>query len=253
VFLPRAAGPKGNLGPVSAITMNGVRILLLGVVLALLAALSLLVLARSSSARTEASPSGAGRVYFATLGIGYMAVQLALHQRLSIILGHPTATLALVVAAMLMGTGLGSALAGHRRFRSSPGAVLALPLLAATGLGLAFPYLGWLSDAPTLAWTAVASGLLSTVTGILLGVALPTGVRVFTSGERGVAEAWAINGAFSVAGSALAALTGLTMGSHGLVLLAVPCYLLAWATVVWGHRLAASRPGLMASPVVPTK
>jgi len=29
-----------------------------------------------------------------------------------------------------------------------------------------------LSDAPTLAWTAVASGLVSTGTGLLLGVAL---------------------------------------------------------------------------------
>jgi len=232
--------------------MNGVRILLLGVVLALLAAVSLLVLARPSGGRTGAPPSGGGRVFFAALGIGYMAVQLALHQRLSIILGHPTATLSLVVAAMLSGTGLGSALAGHRRLRSSPGTVLALPLLAAAGLGLAFPYLGWLSDAPTLAWTAAASGLLSIGTGVLLGVALPTGVRVFTSEERGVAEAWAINGAFSVAGSALAALTGLTVGSHGLALLALPCYAIAWATAVWQRRLAGSRPEPVASPVTRT-
>ncbi|HEX6669571.1 MAG TPA: hypothetical protein VF061_08445, partial [Gemmatimonadales bacterium] len=86
-------------------------------------------------------------------------------------------------------------------------------------------------------------------TGVLLGVALPTGVRVFTSEERGVAEAWAINGAFSVAGSALAALTGLTAGSDGLAMLAVPCYAIAWATAVRQHRLAGSRPEPVASPV----
>ena len=38
-----------------------------------------------------------------------------------------------------------------------------------------FPFLGWLSDAPTLAWTAAGAGLVSIATGVLLGVALPTG------------------------------------------------------------------------------
>lgn len=242
VFFPQASGARGNLGPVSAITMNGVRILLLGVVLALLAAASLLVLARPGRGRSREVRLGSGRAYFAALGIGYMAVQLALHQRLSIILGHPTATLALVVAAMLLGTGLGSALAGHRWARARPGAILALPLLATVGLAAAFPMLGRLSDAPTLALTGAGAGILSLGTGLLLGVALPTGMRAFTLEESGVAEAWTINGAFSVAGSALAALVGLTVGSHGLVLLAVPCYGLAWAMIAWQSRVPRPMP-----------
>jgi hypothetical protein len=242
VFFPRPSSAKGGLGPVSAITMNGVRVLLLGVVLALLAAVSLLVLARQSRARRSAFRSWTGRAYFAAIGIGYMAVQLALLQRLSIVLGHPTATLALVVAAMLLGTGLGSALAGLQRIRAWPGTTLALPLLATAGLAAGFPLVGWLSDAPTLTWTAAAAGALSMGTGLLLGVALPTGVRAFTMGETGVAEAWAINGAFSVAGSALAALIGLMVGSHGLIMLAVPCYAFAWAIVVWERHMPRSMP-----------
>ena len=252
VFFPRPSSAKGSLGPVSAITMNGVRVLLLGVVLALLAAVSLLTLARQSRGRRSAFRSWTGRAYFAAIGIGYMAVQLALHQRLSIVLGHPTATLALVVAAMLLGTGVGSALAGHRRIRARPGTTLALPLLATVGLAAGFPFVGWLSDAPTLTWTAAAAGALSMGAGLLLGVALPTGVRVFTMGETGVAEAWAINGAFSVAGSALAALLGLMVGSHGLIMLAIPCYALAWATIVWERHVPRSMPRPAARAVIRT-
>jgi hypothetical protein len=85
-------------------------------------------------------------------------------------------------------------------------------------------------------------------TGVLLEVALPTVVSVFTREESKVAEAWAINGAFSVAGSALAALAGLTVGSHGLAILAIPCYTIAWAVFVRENRLAVSSSE-QASPI----
>jgi len=58
---------------------------------------------------------------------------------------------------------------------------------------------------------------------------------VSANGEVRVAETWAANSAFSVLGSTLAALGGLVLGSHGLVTLAPPCYLLAWVLVRAGH------------------
>jgi hypothetical protein len=61
--------------------------------------------------------------------------------------------------------------------------------------------------------------------GAALGVALPTGIRQLATSERRVAEAWAVNGAFSVAGASLGAFAGLILGSHGLAALALPCYL----------------------------
>ena len=221
-------------GPVSAITMNGVQVLVVTVVLALVGSLVLwwqtTRLPVGAGLGPEGSPllSRTGRLYFALLGLGYMAVQLALHQRLSILLGHPTATLALVIAMMLLGTGIGSAVSGYPPLRNAPRLTLAIPPLAVAFLVIAFPLVAHLGDAPTLLLTAVGAALLSGTMGVALGVALPTGMRLFAQGERGLAEAWAINGAFSVLGSTLAALAGLMLGSRWLAGLAIPCYAIVW-------------------------
>ena len=78
-----------------------------------------------------------------------MAVQLGLHQRLSIVLGHPTTTLALVIATMLLGTGVGSALAGLMADRVPPAVLLTVPIVAVAGVSAGFhwiPRLGELSS-----------------------------------------------------------------------------------------------------------
>jgi hypothetical protein len=220
----------GTFGPVSAITLNGVQVLVASALFALLGATVLLwyvaKLRRVSADRREPSDSLSrrGQIYFALLGLGYMAVQLALHQRLAIVLGHPTPTLALVVAAMLLGTGLGSRAVARARVGGGPGPVLLWPVLAVAALLALFPWLGALSSAPSLRWTAAGAGALSLGMGAALGVALPTGVRLLAGSERRVAEAWAINGAFSVAGVTVGALAGLVWGSVGLAAVALPCY-----------------------------
>ncbi len=246
VFLP---GPATE-GPVSAITMNGVRVLVVTALAALIGVIVLLWWANKLAGDTDFSEAGTawfrrvGHLYFACLGLGYMSVQLALHQRLSILLGHPTTTLALVVATMLLGTGIGSALSGYPPLRNAPRLTLAIPALAVAFLvGIAFPLIGRLSDAPTLIWTAVGAAALAGTMGVALGVALPTGMRLLAHHERAVAEAWAINGAFSVLGSALAALVGLMVGSRWLALLALPCYAVVWVvTYTVTPRMPAPSP-----------
>jgi hypothetical protein len=81
--------------------------------------------------------------------------------------------------------------------------------------------------------------------GLALGVALPTGMRLFAPGERALAEAWAINGAFSVLGSALAALAGLLLGSRWLATLALACYGPVWL-VAWVATRGARDPRAVA-------
>ena len=225
----------GDFGFVSAITVNGVRILLIAVVLAL--AVGVLLTVAAVRGRRGGIPLPAhGRLYFALLGIGYMAVQIALLQRLSLILGHPVTTLALVIANMLLGTGLGSALAGVRQLRDFPGWVLALPPVVLGSLIIGFGQVGELSGIPSLSAAAVVCGGLAGLTGLALGVALPTGIRLFAKSDVAVTEAWALNGAFSVLGTVAGALGGLLLGSRGLLAAALPCYVLAWMIVILGSR-----------------
>ena len=234
---PRDVLRLGHLGPVSRITMRGVQVLLLAAVLACIAALIITLLAgRGPRAAASFRLTRPGQAYFALLGIGYMAVQLGLHQRLSIVLGHPITTLALVLATMLLGTGIGSAAAGMLGRRLSPSVVLLAPITLICVLTAGFRSVQHLGELPGRTMTALGAGVLAGGMGLALGVALPTGVRAFARSESCVAEAWAINGAFSVVGSVLAAVGGLLIGSRGLLAGAIPCYLLASLLLLWQSR-----------------
>jgi hypothetical protein len=112
--------------------------------------------------------------------------------------------------------------------------MLSLPVVAVGLLAAVFGHVGTLDEMPSVLW----AGLLSAVVGLALGVALPTGIRTFAFDSTTVAEAWALNGAFSVLGTALAALGGLVIGSRGLLIAAVPCYALALLLVAVSRRSA---------------
>jgi hypothetical protein len=228
--------------PITRITLQGVQVLGLAFATAAAAALALTWLAsrRRPGAGTPLGP--VGRWYFAVLGLGYMAVQLGLHQRLSIVLGHPTSTLALVIAAMLLGTGVGSGLAGLVADRVPPAALLTVPIVAVAGVSAGFPWIPQLGELSSRLGVALGAGVLSGVLGMALGVALPTGMLVFTRSQAEVAEAWTVNGAFSVVGSVLAAVGGLVMGSRSLLIAAIPLYGLAFVLVAAGHGLGSPRP-----------
>ena len=120
-------------------------------------------------------------------------------------------------------------------------AILSIPVAGVVVLAAAFGQVGLLEELPSVLW----AGLLSAAVGLALGVALPTGIRAFALNSTAVAEAWALNGAFSVLGSALAALGGLVIGSRGLLIASAPCYTLALLLVAVSRRSpwpSASRP-----------
>jgi hypothetical protein len=162
-------------------------------------------------------------LYFAALGFGFIAVEVALIQVIRLFLGHPTLAITTVLAVLLIGGGVGSSLAGrwfpkHRpRIPPWPAAAMALLLLA-------WPLL-WrmvsqqLLSAP-LAHRVAAALLALLPLGLLMGMPFPLGLRtVGRVGDRPVALAWAVNGVTSVAGSAGAVALAIT-GGFSRVLLA---------------------------------
>jgi hypothetical protein len=241
-----ALGLTGKeFGGVTEITFNGVRVL---VVLALGAlALTLAIVALTVFGLPGSGASSPDRsvyrwmtLYFLGIGLGYILVQLALHQRLILIVGHPTLALSIVLFSMLLGTGLGSA-ASERLFPSGSlvragSAILAtLVLLAVT-----MPALPAVEQVGSAAVRMGIVGLLVGVVGFALGFAFPLGVRrVATTGEWAVQKMWAINGAASIAGSVLAAFIGLTAGSGFVLLVGIACYIVAVTAGVFAERSAA--------------
>ena len=167
--------------------------------------------------------------FFAGLGLGYMAVEIALLQRFGLFLGHPNYALSVVLASLLMASGLGAlhaprvvgALGGIRFVAYAVcGLILAETLLA-------FPLLPRLLTLPFAA-RAGLTFLLVLPIGVGLGAFLPTGLEALKRDTpEAVPWAWGVNGVFSVLAPVLSVAFSITWGMRALLLAAVPIYLVA--------------------------
>ena len=200
--------------------------------------------------RRESLSSGwpAWLAYFGCLGAGYMMVEIALLQRFVLLLGHPIYSLTVTLFSLLLGTGVGSWLSRgirdtnlrSRLFRSLVGLVT-LGFVAAFLVPLVVGYaVGW----PLSARIALA-GMLLFPAGVLMGVPLPTGVRLLADRQPALVPwAWGINGALSVLGSGLAVLVAMTWGFSVTVLAGASMYAVAGTLIAGsGLEVGARRSG----------
>ena len=177
-------------------------------------------------------------LYFLAIGLGYMLVQLGMHQRLTLLLGHPTYALSVVLFSMLMGSGIGASASAYlvpdgRETRAWI-AIIGVVSISLAAMA-AIPFVDAIDQ--TLVRNLIVGGSLSII-GAVLGTAFPVGVRLAApAGPSTVEWMWAINGAASIVGSALAALIGLAGGSRAVVATGLGCYALA----VCGGLVARSR------------
>ena len=71
-----------------------------------------------------------GAAYFALIGSGFMLVEIALVQRLSVFLGHPIYALGIILFTLILSTGIGSLLS--EKIGINKISVLLLPILTAS-------------------------------------------------------------------------------------------------------------------------
>jgi hypothetical protein len=184
-------------------------------------------------------------LYFASLGLGFMLIEVVLIQKFTLFLGYPTYSLSVTLFALLLSSGAGSAL-GDRAILSGPRAPFIL--LGALGvLVLAHQYalppvVSALMALPLLL-RGVITVLLIAPVGVCLGAFLPLGLRMVASlgphPREYVAWAWAVNGFFSVIGSVLATIFAMSIGFHALLFLAVAVYAVGAFAI---SRLGQSAP-----------
>lgn len=155
----------------------------------------------------DALPGLASTVYFAALGGGFMLVEVSLVQRMHVVLGHPTYALVVVLAGLLVATGVGSAISPwvvrSRRATSLAAAIAGVTVMALPWVVIrpAAVYFSSASLTARMLWTGGCAALV----GLSLGVLFPSGIRWLNRG-RGTPLALAVNGATSVLGS-IAAVT----------------------------------------------
>jgi spermidine synthase len=204
--------------------------------LAISLALSILFIAVPLVGRRVERRGGAARylVYFAGVGLGFIMVEVAMMQKLTVFLGHPVHSITVTLASVLVFAGLGS-LVSDGWFEASPRKAWLVPLSLALLMGL-FLWL-WpravadLNALPLFGRVAVAVLALSPVS-LTLGVPFAYGLRVLGQHNPSLLPwAWAVNGCASVVGSVLTVIVSMTAGFSAALVSAVGVYLIAFAAL----------------------
>jgi hypothetical protein len=173
-------------------------------------------------------------LYFVSIGVGFILIEIALLHRFALHLGHPIHSLRVVLFALLLASGLGSLLSGRARSRR---ALLWQLGLAGAGVALLVGVyslvLGPLLHV-AIGWTFVARVALSlgllVPAGLLMGMMLPTGIRLVSGRHAEIVPwAWGLNGAASVFGSVLAMVISIHWGFAITLALGGTLYLVAVA------------------------
>ncbi|MBN1640055.1 MAG: hypothetical protein JXA09_02375 [Anaerolineae bacterium] len=200
------------------------------------AILAPLALRRRERRERTGGAHGALLAYAGCLGVGYMAIEIPLIQRLSLFLDHPTTAFAIVIAVLLLSSGVGSLFAPRMRARV---ALPSLVVLVVVLLGTLHALSGWVLALPLALRVAVVCLLLVPV-GLLMGVPFPVGLALLRGQASDLVPwAWGINGCTSVVASVLSALLALDLGFSAVLGLGAACYALAWGLLRLAHRREA--------------
>ncbi len=234
---------EGNL------TRSSYAVLILGTLLIIVAALSLLVIVVPLAVSTrEGTLRGAAAhlIFFAAIGLGFMLVEVSQMQRLIVFLGHPTYALSVVLFALLVSSGLGSystERVGKATSHSSGVARLLLLLVLLSAFGIITPYLIKAFEGSTITTRILAAvGILFPI-GLGMGMAFPLGLKLASSQSNSLTPwLWGINGATSVFASVVAVAIALDAGISASFWVGVGCYLIAFGVFIRTSRARVSRP-----------
>lgn len=207
-------------------------------------------------------------VYFVLLGTGFMVVEVAIIQRFSLFLGHPTLSLSVTLAALLLGGGIGGWISQKVPTGRLPMAVAAAALAIALLLLGTVRFVPWLTTnllaAPLPGRVAVTLALVVPL-GLIMGIPFPAGLR-WLRGERhlasridlwpakqgyySVAWAWGVNGLASVLGSAGAVAISMLGGFSWSLLLGSVVYVgvFAWIMMYARPHAAGARESVRRRP-----
>ncbi len=214
----------------------GLPFLEVGYLLLLLTAMQIVVLAvilvflplvRLTSSRTRWTTF----LYFSSLGIGYLLVEIILIQQFTLYWGHPVLAATSVIGILLTVSGFGSLFSS--RLPLTQGSIRKTGVFVAVFLfAFAFfltPSLRGTIASPPAMKLLLTLCLLSPVS-FGMGMMFPLGLRVLgKSAPDEVPWAWGINGTMAVVAGALSVLLLVELGSSAVILISSGCYALAVA------------------------
>lgn len=200
---------------------SGYLVLTILLVLALGASGALIFLPLAFGRKKGVRLHGRFLLYFTLLGVGYLWVEIPLMQRFILFLGQPTYAFSVVLFALLLASGIGSALSARVSGRV---ALLALVLLVSL-YPLVLPWLFRHTLGFPLAARVVITVLSVAPLGMLMGIPFPKGIAmVGREAPELIPWVWGINGCASVISSILSAMLSISFGFSAVLLLACVAY-----------------------------
>ncbi len=185
--------------------------------------------------------------YFGLVGLSFMTIEIALLQRFTLFLGHPSYSLLVILFSLLLSTAAG-AHASTRFALDRLGRVMlvggvALAVLGTAGALLLGDALHALIGLGLPARIAITVALVAP-SGIAMGLMIPSVVRVLgAAGSPLVPWGWGVNGATSVIGTVIATVIAIYGGFTATLLVGAAGYLAAGllgGRVAGAHAAAAA-------------
>jgi hypothetical protein len=157
-------------------------------------------------------------IYFACLGVGFMLVEIVLMQKYMLLLGHPIYSFSVVLASLMISSGIGSFVS--ERFKSPYRAILvglAGILVSIVTSFLFSKYIGSnIIEFPFWQRVAIISALTG-LSGIFMGFMMPSGIRAVSEVESSIPWLWSINGIFSVVASFISIYVSIIYGFNAVL------------------------------------
>jgi hypothetical protein len=205
-------------------------LVLLAQVLVISALFIVLPLWRFSSSGLKVKSVFPSLVYFSGLGCGFILIEIVMLHQFGLLLGEPVYTFAIVLAALLLFTGLGSYVSG-KYFKNTVhlirNSILLLSVLLLTSSFLLMPLLQRAIALPTAGRIGL-SLLLIFPLGILLGIPFPAGITMLKNQAPSLIPwAWGVNGFFTVIGAVIALILSMMVGFQAVLWIATAIYLLS--------------------------
>jgi len=168
--------------------------------------------------------------YFSLLGMGFMMIQIPLIQMFILYLGHPTLAFSYILAAMLIGCGIGGFLSSRNIFRKTVGFVYLPPVIAAIiciVLLLSLQILFRNTAGISVPGKVIIASIVVILPSLFIGMPFPRGMSMLGQSSRSdsIAVMWGINGTMSVTGSVLSIIISMTFGFNAALIAGVAIYL----------------------------
>ncbi len=154
-------------------------------------------------------------VYFGSLGIAYMLIELPIIQKMTLYFGTPSLAFSLVLFSLLLSSGTGS-LVSETTF-AQKNILIKNRYFLLIGVSILLVFLSFnsveeLVSNMAITYKVIISFIMISLMGLFMGIPFPDGIAKMSQFEEQVPLIWGINSFFSVIGSILALVLSMLFG-----------------------------------------